>query len=167
MSDVDRSMLVRSGSEGLSCEGAAGGAPPAARDDLTLLRAHEPVVRFTKGELFFPTAVAPYVAHCSLWRGDSGSAPVCVVPAGELSLERLCEISREHPEWPLSLRFVREPLARGRYREWKREPRERFEATLRFTTTGTFGRVLEAAFRASLLTRGTVARGLAAAAEIA
>lgn len=132
-----------------------------------LLRAHEPVVRFTKGELFFPTAVAPYVAHCSLWRGDSGSAPVCVVPAGELSLERLCEVSREHPEWPLSLRFVREPLARGRYRQWKREPRERFEATLRFTTTGTFGRVVEAAFRASLLARGTVARGLAAAAEIA
>jgi hypothetical protein len=45
-----------------------------------LLRAHEPVVRFTKGALFFPTAVAPYVAHCSLWRGNSGSAPVVWFP---------------------------------------------------------------------------------------
>lgn len=160
-------MLVCSGSESLSRERAAGAAPSAAMHDLALLRAHEPVVRFTKGELFFPTSVAPYVAHCSLWRGESGGAPVCVVPAGELSLERLREVSREHPEWRLWLRFVREPLARRRYRQWKREPRERFEATLRFTTTGMFGRVVEAGFRASLLARGTVARGLAAAAEIA
>jgi hypothetical protein len=158
---------VRSESPALPREQAAGAAPSATRDDLALLRSHEPVVRFTKGELFFPTSVAPYVAHCSLWRGETGGAQVCAVPAGELSVQRLCEISSEHPEWRLSLRFVREPLARGRYRQWKREPREHFEATPRFSTTGMFGRVVEAGFRASLLARGTVARGSAAAAEIA
>jgi hypothetical protein len=167
VSDLDRSTFAGLGREGVSHEQADRTPPATGTDDLALLRVYEPVVRFTKGELFFPTAVAPYVAHCSLWRGGSGGAQVCVVPAGELSLGRLCEVSHEHPEWRLSLRFVREPLARGRYRRWKREPRERFEATLRFTTTGMFGRVVEAAFRASLLARGTVTRGLAAAAEIA
>ena len=40
----------------------------AVRDpDMAFLRAYEPVVRYTKGELFFPTAVGPYVAQCSLW----------------------------------------------------------------------------------------------------
>ena len=37
--------------------------------DLALLRAHEPVVCYTRGELFLPTAVGPYVAQCSLWSG--------------------------------------------------------------------------------------------------
>jgi hypothetical protein len=31
-----------------------------APDDRTLLRAYEPVLRFTAGELFLPTAVGPY-----------------------------------------------------------------------------------------------------------
>ena len=30
-------------------------------DDLTLLRRHEPVVRFTEGEHFFPMAAESYV----------------------------------------------------------------------------------------------------------
>ncbi|MBO0746816.1 MAG: hypothetical protein J2O47_00615 [Acidimicrobiaceae bacterium] len=167
MRDADRAQPVGSGRRGLAQEQAAGTAPSTTGDDLALLRAHEPVVRFTKGELFFPTAVAPYVGQCSLWRGEAGGVQVCVVPAGELSLEHLCEVARAHPEWELSLRFVRQALRRGRYRQWKREPRERFEASLRFTTTGMFGRVAEAGFRASLLARGTVARGVAAAAEIA
>jgi hypothetical protein len=38
-------------------DGFAGFATPAA--DLALLRAYEPVVRFTEGELFLPTAVGP------------------------------------------------------------------------------------------------------------
>jgi hypothetical protein len=135
--------------------------------DLDLLRAYEPMVRFTKGELFFPTAIGPYVAACSLWRGDTGGEPTCIVPAGALTLERLCQESILHPDWPLSLRFVQAPLSRGEYRRWRREPRERLVGTLRFTTTGMVGRLVEAGFRASLLLRGKVESGLAAAAEIA
>ena len=44
-------------------------------------------------------------------------------------------------------------------------PRERLSATGRFTTTGVFGRLLDAGLRASLLLRGKVPAGLAAAAE--
>ncbi|HLI00768.1 MAG TPA: hypothetical protein VKV06_08275, partial [Acidimicrobiales bacterium] len=167
MSGFDRSSLGDSGGQSLPRADAAEAAPSASRDDLALLRAYEPIVRFTKGELFFPTAVGPYVGQCSLWRGERGGNRVCVIPAGELTLDRLCELARERQAWRLSLRFVREPLDRRRYRQWKREPRSRFHATLRFTTTGMLGRVVEAAFRASLLARDTVARGLAAAAEVA
>ena len=45
---------------------------PVDDGDLTLLRAYEPVVRYTKGELFLPTAVGPYVAQCSLWASAPG-----------------------------------------------------------------------------------------------
>ena len=48
--------------------------------DLALLRAYEPVVRFTEGELFLPTAVGPYVERCGLWVAPAqsrGAAPGC------------------------------------------------------------------------------------------
>ena len=35
--------------------------------DAELLRAFEPVVRFTSGEQFFPMDVERYVSACSLW----------------------------------------------------------------------------------------------------
>jgi hypothetical protein len=142
-------------------------AGPVAEDaDLDLLRAYEPVVRYTKGELFLPTAVGPYVAHCGLWGGESDGDASCIVAAGALSLERLCEEGVAHQDRPLSLRCVQERLGRADYRRWRRAPRDRLSATTRFTTTGMFGRLVDAGFRASLLLRGKVAAGLAAAAEV-
>ena len=65
-------------------------APPAAADsDLALLRAHEPVVRYTRGELFLPTAVDPYVAQSSLWARARAGDQTKLVQRGELTLERL------------------------------------------------------------------------------
>ncbi len=139
----------------------------AAEDDLNLLRAYEPIARFARGELFFPTAVGPYVAQCSLWRRDPDGESRCIVEAGELTLERLCEEARACRDRPLSLRFVSAPLKRGAYRRWRRAPRDRLVGGARFTTTGMLGRLIEAGLRASLLLRGTVSAGVAAAAEIA
>ncbi len=132
---------------------------------LAMLRAYEPVVRYTKGELFFPTAIGPYVERCSLWTGvrDSGSSPV--VAAGDLTTERLCQEGVRHRDRPLFLRFVEKPLGRAEYLRWRLIPRERLSATGRFTTTGVFGRLIDAGLRASLLLRGKVPAGLAAAAE--
>jgi hypothetical protein len=62
VSDLDRSTFAGLGREGVSHEQAGRAQPSAGTEGLMLLRAYEPVVRFTKGELFFPTAVAPYVA---------------------------------------------------------------------------------------------------------
>jgi hypothetical protein len=141
-------------------------AAPSPRDsDLALLRAHEPVVRFTKGELFLPTPVGPYVAQCSLWTGVHGGKLTQLVGHGELTLERLSRESALHRDQPLFLRFVEKPLGRAEYARWRRMPRERLSATGRFTTTGVFGRLIDAGLRASLLLRGKVPAGLAAAAE--
>jgi hypothetical protein len=141
-------------------------APIALDADLSLLREFEPIIRYTKGELFLPTAVGPYVAHCGMWGGESDGDATCIVPAGALSLARLCEEGVAHQDRPLSLRLVQERLGRADYRRWRRSPRDRLSATTRFTTTGMFGRLVDAGFRASLLLRGKVAAGLAAAAEV-
>jgi hypothetical protein len=133
--------------------------------ELALLRAYEPVVRYTKGELFLPTAVGPYVEQCSLWSGLRGNDATMLVPARELTIERLSQEGLAFQDRPLYLRFVEEPLGRAEYLRWLRIPRERLSATGRFTTTGVFGRLLDAGVRASLLLRGRVPAGLAAAAE--
>ncbi len=133
--------------------------------DLSLLRAYEPVVRYTRGELFFPTAVAPYVAQCSLWATAPGGDAVLIAPAGEVTLERLTEEGVRHPDRPLFLRFVEHPFGRTDYLLWRGLPHERLHSTGRFTTTGVFGRLIDAGLRASLLLRGKVPSGLAAAAE--
>ena len=125
------------------------------------------MVRFTKGELFLPTAVGAYVERCSLWAGGRGGDLTLVVPQRELTLERLSEESALHRGRRLFLRFVEQPLGRAEYLRWLNIPRERLSASGRFTTTGVFGRLVDAALRASLLLRGKVPAGLAAAAETA
>jgi hypothetical protein len=142
-------------------------AASRAGADLALLRAYEPVVRYTNGELFLPTAVGPYVAQCSLWTGVQGGQLRQVVPHGEMTLERLAREGTVHRGRPLFLRFVERPLTRAEYARWRQMPRERLTATGRFTTTGVFGRLIDATLRASLLLRGKVPAGLAAAAETA
>jgi hypothetical protein len=157
---------VARGADELRGSSTASALTAAVRDsDLALLRAYEPVLRFTKGELFRPTAVSPYVGQCSLWAGATGGEVTLIVPAGELTLERLCEESVIHQDRRLFLRFVEEPLGRADYLRWLRVPRERLSATGRFTTTGVFGRLVDAGLRGSLLLRGKVPAGLAAAAE--
>jgi hypothetical protein len=129
------------------------------------LRAYEPVVRFTKGELFFPTAVDPYVENCSLWSvGPKGDLSQ-IVPPGKLTLEGLSAEGIRHRDRALSLRFVEEPLGHAEYLRWRMLPRERLSASGRFTTAGMLGRLLDAGVRASLLLRGKVPAGVAAAAE--
>lgn len=91
---------------------------------------------------------------------------MCLVPAGQLTIDALLEHARAHPDRRLSLRLVQAPLRRRELARWRRRPRDRLHATVRFTTTGVLGRVVDAGFRASLLLRGTVAAGLAAAAEV-
>jgi len=134
--------------------------------DLDLLRAYEPVIRYTRGELFFPTAVGPYVAHCSLWAaGAKGRDASPLVPAGELTLERLSAEAARNRDRALFLRFVEEPLGHAEYLRWRLVPRDRLSAAARFTTSGLFGRLIDAGMRASLLLRGKVPAGAAAAAE--
>ena len=137
----------------------------AQRDrDLGLLQAYEPTLRYTNGELFFPTAVGPYVEQCSLWAAGDEGEPALIVPAGQLSLERLCQESAGRRGERMFLRFVEEPLGHADYVRWL-IARERLSHAGRFTTAGLFGRLIDAGMRGSLLIRGKVPAGVEAAAE--
>ena len=54
--------------------------------NLELLRRHEPLLRFTHGELFFPMAASAYVANCDLLQGPTLREAEVVIPAGVLDL---------------------------------------------------------------------------------
>jgi len=146
----------------------AAGADTA--EELRLLRRYEPVLRFTRGELFLPMPVEDYLEKCSLWRtrpgrGRAGAAErLCA--RGELTPARLAQIS---PAWgrELSLRFVERGLRRGELRAWRRdEGRPRLApGGSRFAAVGLLSRFIDAVMRLSLLLRGRVPGGTTAAAE--
>lgn len=54
-----------------------------------ILRRFEPVIRYTRGERFFPVAVETYIKHCSLWVQRPDEPAELLVPQGELTLEEL------------------------------------------------------------------------------
>jgi hypothetical protein len=149
---------------------AAAGA--RAADDLWLLRRYEPVLHFTQGELFLPMPIERYLAKCSLWRsaepGDASGrgAPQQVCLPGELTPRHLAMIGAPSSEG-LWLRFVDRSLSRREFRSWRRDSgRTRLAAgTSRFAAVGLLGRLIDAVLRLSLLLRGRVPGGTAAAAE--
>jgi hypothetical protein len=133
-------------------------------DDLELLRRFEPVVRFTDGEHFFPMSAASYVAACDLLRAGPGIPPQVSVPAGELDLDTLAQ-TRPIPGEERYLRFVPRAMTGMELARWNRSPdRPRFRAPGRLARVGLFARLMDAGFNASLLVRGRVPGGTAAAA---
>ncbi|MDS1269160.1 hypothetical protein RIF23_02490 [Lipingzhangella sp. LS1_29] len=132
--------------------------------DVELLRTYEPILAFTKGELFFPTDVDGYVRCCSLWRDLPGGSEEQLVPAGELTLERLADAEQEWPGQDLHLRFVQEVSLREEARHFHRTVRPVIPRSGRLAAVGVFGRVLDVLMRLSLLIRGAVPGGVAAAA---
>ena len=133
-------------------------------DDLALLQRFEPVVRFTEGEQFFPMAAESYVAACDLLRAPLGQRPEVAVPAGELTLDHLAE-ERPVPGVESYLRFVPAPMDGIELARWnRRADRPQFHAPGRLSRVGLFARLVDAGFNASLLVRGRVPGGTAAAA---
>ena len=147
----------------------------AAAEDLRLLRRYEPVLRFTQGELFLPMPVASYLSRCSLWRSAGPGRPrrggrsedrLC--RPGELTPDQLATVSAAWPGRDLSLRFVAQPLGRRAFRAWRRDKaRARLApGSSRFAAVGLLSRFIDALMRLSLLLRGRVPGGTAAAAEL-
>jgi hypothetical protein len=135
--------------------------------DLELLRAYEPVVRFTQGELFFPSAVDEFVRRCSLWEAGPRAKPRLLVATGDLDLDRLAEFSHIPTGHRQYLRFVDEPVSPLEYQQWRQRPdRPRFTAPGRHARVPLISRILDAAFDFSLLVRGTVPGGTTAAADL-
>jgi len=139
-------------------------APLDAAADLALLQRHEPIVRFTYGEHFFPMAAETYVSACDLLFAATGDRPHVIVPAGELTLERL-GTERPVPGEERYLRFVPRPMDGRELASWnRRSDRPAFRSAGRLARVGLFARLVDAGFNASLLVRGRVPGGTAAAA---
>ncbi|MFO7537788.1 MAG: hypothetical protein R6X32_06975 [Chloroflexota bacterium] len=142
--------------------------------DLALLRRFEPVLRYTRGEKFFPMDVATYVQSCSLWVQRPHQLPLRLLPQGELTLDILGE-HRVHGNGAVYfLKFI-EPMNLGelaayRLREefdWK-DPQDVFHAGPgRLARVGYSSRFVDALFNLTLLTRGRVPGDTAAAAALA
>jgi hypothetical protein len=146
---------------------------PSTATDLELLRAFEPVVRFTAGEQFFPMDVERYVASCSLWLYHPDDHDEQVVPEGELTMEKLLE-PRAAPFGAIFyLRFV-PPLgieasarAIAELARLRRAQSHRFRTGLgRLARGGLVPRLMDAVFSATLLLRGRVPQAAAAAAVL-
>ncbi len=141
--------------------------------DRALLRRFEPVVRYTRGERFFPMDVEPYVRECSLWLQRPDEDAICVAPEGELTLEKLAEPRAGGFGTVYFLKFI-EPLdlielARYQLEESlrRKDPKEIFRAGRgRLARVGYGSRFVDALFSLTLLARGRVPGDTAAAAAL-
>lgn len=142
-------------------------------DDLALLRRFEPVLRYTRGERFFPMDVSYYVRECSLWMQRPGTAPRCLVPEGSLTLDTLGKVRGDGFDAVYYLQFI-EPLnlaELARYQldktRQERDPRDVFHAGQgRLARVGYGSRLIDALFSLTLFTRGRVPGDTAAAAVL-
>lgn len=145
--------------------------------DLELLRRFEPVIRYTRGEKFFPIEVDAYVRESSLWVQRPGREAVCLVAEGELTLDKLAEPRAEGADAVYFLKFIepvnivelaayrlnklRVQLAQGR-------TDERFQVGRgRLARVGYLSRLVDALFSLTLLARGRISGDTAVAAAIA
>lgn len=143
--------------------------PPAADEARALLRRFEPVIRYTRGERFFPMNVEPYVRECSLWVQRPDEEPECLVPEGALTLEKLAEPRSDGFGAVYFLKFI-EPLNIRELTEYILRERwgpraDAFHAGRgRLARVGYTSRFVDALFSLTLLARGRVPGDTAAAA---
>ncbi|MBS2535812.1 hypothetical protein KGQ20_23905 [Catenulispora sp. NF23] len=136
----------------------ADSAEPLTPDDLALLRTHEPILAYTKGEYFLPTDIERYIAAASLWR--EGDKQTELVPVGSLDLASLLAAADEYPDRPLFLRYVLKPAGGREVRGWRKSHPTGIRRTGRLAAVGFVARLIDVLLRLSLLIRGTVPGGV-------
>jgi hypothetical protein len=142
--------------------------------DLDLLRRFEPVVKYTKGEQFFPFDVERYVSECSLWAHNPDGREELLVRQEEMTIEQLVA---ERPATFGTIHFLRfiETLSLSESAQalteqsrLRRKLHNQFNVGMgRLARGGFLPRIADALFSLSLLMRGKVSPATAAAAEIA
>ncbi len=148
-------------------------APQKMEADRALLRRFEPVIRYTRGERFFPMDIEPYVHECSLWMQRPDEDAVCVVPEGQLTPEKLAKPRTGGFGTVYFLKFI-EPLnvaelARYQFEESlkRKDPKDVFRAGRgRLARVGYGSRFVDALFSITLLARGRVPGDATAAAAL-
>ncbi|HEX3206575.1 MAG TPA: hypothetical protein VHQ68_10065, partial [Propionibacteriaceae bacterium] len=95
------------------------------------------------------------------------TAPELVAPATKINLSTLVSYAGHGDGTDLELHFVDKPLSRAAYRRWRHRPdRPRFQGGSPFAMVGMFGRLVDSIMRFSLIVRGKVPGGFAAAAHV-
>ena len=144
--------------------------------DVELLRQYEPLIRYTKGERFFPIDVETYIKQCSLWVQRPEGPAELLVPQGELTIEKLVMPRNDGFGAVYYMKFI-EPLdlielARYSINEAVKslthsEQADSFHAGRgRLARVGVLSRILDAVFSLTLLLRGRVSGDTAAAAAL-
>lgn len=147
---------------------------PASTSDFDLLRRFEPVLRFTKGEQFYPMDVETHVKESSLWSHSPQGRDTLLVRQGDLDLEKLIQPRDASFGTVHYLRFI-EPLSLSEAARaltdqvrLRTKLKNYFHAGLgRLARGGILPRLVDALFSASFLLRGRVPAASAAAAELA
>jgi hypothetical protein len=146
----------------------------SAETDRALLRRFEPVIRYTRGERFFPMDVEPYVRACSMWMQRPDEDPVCLIPEGELTLDKLAQPRAGSFDTVYFLKFI-EPLDIRKLAAYnlrrimqgftRKGSEDVFRAGRgRLARVGYLSRFVDALFSLTLLARGRVPGDTAAAA---
>ena len=146
---------------------------PSTATDVEILRAFEPIVRYTQGEKFFPMDVERYVRASSLWLYITDSTDEEVVPEGALTMEGLVE-RRDAPFGSFFyLRFIGSldlqesaQVLVGQRQLAKRQQSEFHAGVGRLARGGLLPRLGDGLFSLSLLLRGNVPGATAAAAAL-
>jgi hypothetical protein len=156
----------------MSASTAQAGIPSTA-PEVEILRAFEPIVRYTQGEKLYPMEVERYVSACSLWLYKPDQEDEQIVAEGSLTMDALVE-RREAPFGSLFyLRFVG-PLGLGDSahmladeRRLEKRQQSGFHAGIgRLARGGLLPRLGDGLFSLSLLLRGKVPGATAAAAVL-
>jgi hypothetical protein len=131
-------------------------------DDAALLAAHQPVIRFTRGEYFFPVAVDRYVEQSALWSEPGTGDPQIVAGPGTLSLDSLAlrSLSAQGLDQSLSGILTGDKPRHATIPLRDRPPR--LKGGSRLAAVGLLARLIDALNRVSLIFRGSVPGGSAA-----
>lgn len=130
--------------------------------DLALLRAYEPVVRFTRGEYFFPVSVHDYVRHAALWTELPDGESVIEASADTFDSALLARVEESIPGQATSLSGIMTGNGTGKVRIPLKDRPPRLRGASRLAAVGLLGRLIDALNRLSLIFRGSVPGGSAA-----
>ncbi len=141
--------------------------------DLDLLHRFEPILRFTRGEPFFPMDVEPYIQVSSLWAQRPDEPAQLLVKKGELNFERLAS---PYPDEFGAAHFLKaaEPLLPAEMASYNLRQTYNSQSAYnifhptrgRLARVGYASRFIDAVFSITLLARGRVPGDLAAGAAL-
>ena len=141
------------------------------QEQAELLRRYEPIIKYTRGEQFFPMDAEAYIRCCSLWIKRPNEEPRQLIATGQLTPALLAEPYQDDTGTVRYLQFT-EPLkatemaakALRRRRSTQHDVTGFNPGAGRLARVGYASRLVDALFSVSLLARGRVPGDLATAA---